>query len=217
MKKLLEANVAYGRRRTSQVFRDFCELSALSIRNSVDLNGRDEREARYLEIAGTYSPDELNRFAEALAHLTEQLSDGLTDALGQLYMSLDLGNERLGQFFTPYDVSLLTARLVADEMTEKLKTTDFVTVHEPASGSGGMIIALADVLQQAGVNYQQSMIVTAVDLDITAVHMSYIQLALLYIPAVIHHGNTLSLETRDAWHTPAYVLGGWSRRQPRSG
>lgn len=209
MKKLLEANAAYGRRRVPQVFRDFCELSALEMRNSVDRRGRDARVARFREVASGYTSEEMHRFAELLGHLINVLGDEMTDALGQLYMSLDLGNERLGQFFTPYDLSLLTAQMTVGDLTEELKSKDYITVHEPACGSGGMIIAVADSLQRAGVNYQQAMHVSAVDLDITAVHMTYVQLSLLFIPAVVTHGNTLSMEIRDAWPTPAHILNGW--------
>lgn len=212
MKKLLEANVAYGRRRISQVFRDFCELSALAIRNSVDDRGRDEREARYAEIVKGYTAEEVDRFARLLAELTIELSTGLSDALGHLYMSLDLGNERLGQFFTPYEVSQLMARLTVGEVTQALAKQPFVTVHEPASGSGGMIIALADALREEGVNYQRKLHVVAVDLDVTAVHMTYVQLSLLHVPATVIHGNMLTLEQREVWPTPAHVLGGWSAR-----
>lgn len=44
-----------------------------------------------------------------------------------------------------------------------------------------------------GVNYQQTH-VTAVGVDIRAVHMAYLQLSLLHVPAIIIHGNSLSLE-----------------------
>ena len=50
------------------------------------------------------------------------------------------------------------------------------------------------------------------DIDRRAVHMAYIQFALLHIPAVILDGNTLSLEFRDVWKTPAHFLGDWDAR-----
>lgn len=212
MKKLLEANVAYGRRRISQVFRDFCEISALAIRNSVDPVGHDGREARYAEITKGYTPEELDRFAQVLAGLTLELEAGLSDALGHLYMSLDLGNERLGQFFTPFSVGQLMAKLTVGKMLGALAQQPFVTVHEPACGSGGMLIALAGALRESGVNYQRQLHAVAVDLDITAVHMTYVQLSLLHIPATVIHGNTLTLEQRDVWPTPAHVLGRWHAR-----
>lgn len=45
--------------------------------------------------------------------------------------------------------------------------------------------------------------------------MSYLQLSLLHIPAVVIHGNSLSLQVWSRWHTPAHVLGGWRRRLER--
>jgi hypothetical protein len=40
--------------------------------------------------------------------------------------------------------------------------------------------------------------------------MAYAQLTLMHIPAVVVHGNTLSLEESDHWYTPAHILGGWN-------
>lgn len=39
--------------------------------------------------------------------------------------------------------------------------------------------------------------------------MAYVQLSLLHIPAVVIHGNTLALEERSHWLTPAHIMGGW--------
>ena len=72
-----------------------------------------------------------------------------------------------------------------------------------------MVIALAEGMKDVGHNYQECLHVTAIDIDRRAVHMSYIQFALLHIPAVILEGNTLSLEFRDEWKTPAHFLGEW--------
>lgn len=217
MKKLLEENTRGGQRRVAQTFRDFCELAAITLRNAVD--GRvtqDEgwlrREQRHLEISEGYDPKERDRFAEILALLTSALGHGLDDVLGKLYMSLDLGNDALGQHFTSFDVSLLVAKLAEGGAEEAIDKHGFVTVQEPACGSGGMIIAFAQALKDQGLNYQRELHVTATDLDITAVHMSYVQLALLWIPAIVVHGNTLSLETFDVWPTPAHVLGDFRTR-----
>ena len=44
------------------------------------------------------------------------------------------------------------------------------------------------------------------DIDTRCVHMSYLQLGLAGIPAVIFHRDALSLETWDRWETPAYIM-----------
>lgn len=207
IKKTLMGNV--GSHGLSEVWADFCQLSALAIRNSVELNGRDEREERYLQIAGRYTADDMTRFAEALAGVTNELSVEPSDVLGRLFMVLELGSSGMGQFFTPYHVSLLMAEMQAPEMVAHCREHEFVTLNEPTCGAGGMVIAVAESLQKAGINYQQQLHVTAQDLSATAVHMTYIQLSLLGIPAVVVHGNTLTVEQFDARYTPMHILGGW--------
>lgn len=45
------------------------------------------------------------------------------------------------------------------------------------------------------------------DIDERCVAMSYIQCSLLGIPAIITHGNALTLECWSEWETPAYIMG----------
>lgn len=47
--------------------------------------------------------------------------------------------------------------------------------------------------------------------------MAYVQLSLLHIPAVVYHGNSLTVETWSTWRTPAHVLGFWDVRLRRAG
>lgn len=212
MKKLLEANTSYGVRRISQVFRDFCELTAIALRNAVDRDGWAEREKRYLQVISPYSTEEADRFAQIMAILAQELERERSDVLGHLYMSLDLGSDEMGQFFTPYHVSQLVAGMASSDLAAQMGDRGFVTVSEPTCGSGGMIVAQAEQLRADGLNYQRQMHVTAQDIEITSVHMTFIALSLLHIPAVVIHGDTLTMEIRDRWFTPAHILGGWSSR-----
>ncbi|GBQ21633.1 hypothetical protein AA12717_0951 [Gluconacetobacter sacchari DSM 12717] len=50
--------------------------------------------------------------------------------------------------------------------------------------------------------------VTAIDVDPRAAHMAFVQFSLLHIPATVIVGNSLTLETREYWFTPAHILGG---------
>jgi hypothetical protein len=45
-----------------------------------------------------------------------------------------------------------------------------------------------------------------------AAHMAYVQLSLLGIPGIVVVGDTLRMESRAVWYTPAHIVGGWSRR-----
>ncbi|UEM07992.1 N-6 DNA methylase (plasmid) [Skermanella rosea] len=198
------------RHSTWEVFSDFCEMSALAISNGVDLPQREKREARYLEIVKRYSREEVERFPQMLGELVETLECGPDDVLGKVFHELELHNKYKGQFFTPYHVCRMMAKMtLTDDVRPLIEERGFVTAQEPACGSGAMVIALAHAMRDEGINYQQRLHVTATDLDSRCVHMAYVQLSLLHVPAIIQHGNTLSLEEFGRWHTPAHILGGW--------
>lgn len=213
---LLRANT--GARRISQVFDDFVEIFALALRNAVDHRGRQEREEQYLQVIQPYSRDELDRFARAFSLVVVEMEREPQDILGRLYMGLELGNSSMGQFFTPHDIARLIAELNLPGMTEQVQRRGYAELYEPACGAGAFIIATAQAMRQAGMNPQEVLHVTAEDLSVQAVHMIYIHLTLLHIPAVIHRKNTLTQEHYDTWTTAAHLLGGWSwrlrRREP---
>jgi hypothetical protein len=221
--KLIE-QFSYGHH-LHTVFSDFVELAALTISNSVDRSQYEPREKRYLEIVGKYSKEEVARFPQMFAALVLSfelrvammkkasssagfVGSGLTDILGQTYMMLELGNARAGQFFTPYHVSRLMMMTIGDA-GEAVQRHGFMRLQEPACGAGGMVIAAAESLHDAGLNYQQAMHATCVDIDPCCVHMAYVQLSLLHIPAVVVHGNALSMEVWGTWYTPAHIVNGW--------
>lgn len=210
---------------THTVFADFVEMAAISISNAVDRTQFDLREKRYLDIVRKYSKEEVALFPQMFAELAESFelrvammrkassagatTSGLTDILGETYMMLELGNARAGQFFTPYHVSRMMAMMTIGDGGPAVRDHGFIRLQEPACGAGGMVIAVADSLNDAGHNYQQTMHATCIDIDPCCVHMAYIQLSLLHIPAVVVHGNALSLDVWGMWYTPAHVMGGW--------
>ena len=196
-----------------QVFADFVEMAAISVSNAVDLGRREKREERYLQTVKRYTGDELASFPEMLGSLTMALEAETSDVLGRTFHDLELHNKWAGQYFSPYPLCQMMAKMtIADkrDLEARISERGFVTAQEPAAGSGAMIIALAHEMSGAGINYQKHLHATAVDVDPKCVHMSYLQFSLLHIPAVIVHGNSLSLEEFDRWYTPAHIMGGWS-------
>lgn len=199
---------------------DWVEMGALAMANAVDKAQFEKREKRYMEIISHYKKDEVHQLAEAFAHLVQCWDKRVAvgdfgDAVGSTFMMLDMGNAGTGQFFTPYEVSRVMGGIVMGDSEALAKTVadrGFVRVSEPACGAGGMIIAVAHAMYDAKINYQEAMHVTAIDVDRRCVHMTYLQLALLHVPAIVVHGNALSLEEWEHWFTPAHVLGGWNAR-----
>lgn len=180
-----------GKYSAYEVFTDWIRCCSLAISNQSRIKQDkiwQDRERMYLDTVQKYTADEVMKFAEMLAFLTEALEMDMTDILGQIYMESGMGSKAAGQFFTPYHLSKLCVDLTLPEPDE----TGIYRINEPSCGGGGMIIAAASAIRERGMNYQRVMDVVAQDLDWKGVYMCYLQLSLLGIPAVCVQGNTLA-------------------------
>ncbi len=164
------------------IFEDWVKMIALAYANQIVFS--QKREEEYLEIMKRYDDVEHSKFYEMYAWLLEWSEEQMTDMLGYIYMHLELGSKAHGQFFTPYHVC---------QMMAKMQKYDgkIIKVNEPSCGAGGNIIALAEALKEQGVNYQQKMEVICQDIDTKAVYMTYVQMCLYGIPAIVYQANTL--------------------------
>lgn len=199
-----ELNALSGRYSTYEVFADWIKMEALSISQRVDY--KDAREKEYLDVANKYTKDELVRISKLSGALTLAYeTEGMSDILGAIYMSKDMGSNKLGQFFTPYHLCQMMSEL---HNIEELLVDDMIVINEPSVGAGGNIIAFCEHLKNKGYNYQQIVEVIAQDLDYKAVYMSYVQFSLLGIPAKVYQGDTLkgTLDEDNVFITPAYLL-----------
>ena len=191
-----------------QVFSDWICCSSLAIQNSVTLihnKAWNDREQLYKSTLNKYQADAEERFAKMFVWLSALLEEDMTDALGQIFMEGDMGSKVTGQFFTPFHISELTARIALKETIESFDGSA-IPMTEPSAGGGGMIIATAKVLKEAGINYQKYLDVVAQDLDWKSVYMCYLQCSLLGIKATVVQGDTL-IEPFDARKTdPAHVM-----------
>lgn len=186
------------------VFTTFLEITATSIAAQMDPENAAEREKRYEEIASKMEPETLSSYARMFALLylaTREHADDPCDILGDIYHELRLNNEWNGQFFTPDHICRLMAQLVnpVDELPNKEGP---ILINEPTCGSGTMIIGAVWAMKRKNFDFQHKSFFVAQDIDIRCVWMAYIQLSLYGIPAVVIHGNTLTMEEWSRWHTP---------------
>ncbi|MFQ6289577.1 N-6 DNA methylase [Yersinia enterocolitica] len=188
-------------------------MAVCAVHNQVAFSQQLEDE--YLSLVKRYEREDVNRMGRLLGILRCGLGVQqpiYDDVLGRIFMSLELGDARRGQFFTPFDVSRMMAMMSVHDLDSKLKQKPFLTVREPACGAGGMVIAVAEQFSLAGYPPHQHMFASGIDIDPVATAMFFLQLTLLQIPAEIITGNSLTLQHSRVIRTPAYYRYGWPAR-----
>lgn len=195
------------------VWQDWLSMMAISISNSVEFHQRKEREDTYNKIISKYDKSDLESMTTMFYYLIAGLQvcgiGHYRDILGELYHNLKLNNKNNGEFFTPMHVSDFMAEIQLTDCEETLKKQGYLSVCEPTCGSGVMVIAFANALMRRGYDVSKCMIAICTDIDSVCVRMCYIQLSLIGVPAVVIHGNSLTVETWNRWYTPLYVWRNW--------
>ena len=196
------------------VYSDFIELTALMISNVCAFS--EKREKQDLNTISKYGEEE-KLFPLLYLELVEEMQKGFNDVLGSLFMELGLGSKHTGQFFTPYHVAQATARTLFDDkqVDKQIKDKGYISILEPSCGGGAMLIAFAEELYKNGYNPQKQLVVECNDLDVKGVYMTYVQLSLYGIAAVVNHADSLTLSKYDTFKTPMYILDGWEFKKGR--
>ena len=209
-----------------EVWQDMVVMIACAIANAVDKRHFDKREEMYMRTVKKYSKDELNIFPEFFTHIVMGMEEHPDcDFLGELYMGLELGNTKAGQFFTPYDICRLMAQVSIndDVLKSQIEKRGWVSINDCACGAGATLVAAANYLRSIGINYQMQALFVAQDVDATVALMCYIQLSLLGCAGYVVIGNTLTEpqtgpvlfgeESSRCWFTPMYFNDVWSTRR----
>lgn len=184
------------------VYSDWIKLCAIAIQNAVVIN--EQREQEYKTIIKKYKQSEVESFVTAFGILQILIEEKFDDYLGSIYMMLENGSKRTGQFFTPYHLSQLVA-----EVSEAPEADGRIAINEPACGAGANIIAFLEKKSKEGINYQKKYKIVAQDLDWNCVYMCYVQLSLLGAYAVVMQKDTLSADGVNGdniLYTPMYYL-----------
>lgn len=187
------------------VFEDFVICIAFAISNR--FNYEQEKEDNYLSIAKKYNIEDLNIFAEMFAHLVmEYTKEEPEDILGELFEEFGLSSKDKGQFFTPISVCDLMASITFDEEKVKsiIKEKGFFSINDPACGSGRMLISSLKKLQDIGI-YNNNLFFEGDDISLFCTCMTYINLSLLGVNAVVKNKDTLANKINMVFYTPSYI------------
>lgn len=187
------------------VFNDMIICCAYALANQVDYN--QEREDSYNNIIKVYGEDGKNSFAQILAKLYLEYSKGeVIDVLGEIYEEMGFHNKNKGQFFTPLPICSMMAKVITDKDENKnlIENKGYISVSDPACGSGRMLYASYENLLNSGID-KENLLLIGDDVDLMCCCMTYIQLSLMGASAIVNHKNTLSNEVYDTFYTFNYV------------
>lgn len=199
-----------------QVWSDFVEMTAIAISNTFEIRTKvkQDREERYLAIIDQYKEKAQQIFPQLVAILVDALErEPEQDFLGEMFMALELGSHWKGQFFTPYSVCRMMAKVNTADAKDKIAEKGWVSVHDPACGAGATLIAARNQMALDGIGGTQAFFVGQ-DIDRTAAMMCYIQLSLLGCAGYVVVADTLMhpvtgpllwpnlTEHQDAWFMP---------------
>lgn len=213
-----------------KVWSDFVSIFAIALSNATELDQKvhDEREKWYLDIVKSYSNEEMTAFSELAAITTMALKHNpQQDFLGELYMGLDFGSSWHGQFFTPWNVSFMMAKMMITPGRAKKEEDGYFSVCDTCCGAGCMLIAAAAAYQgdSEAPTYQNDILFVGQDLDQVVALMCYIQLSLLGCAGYVAIGNSLSNpicghnlcpsigEHGSLWFTPMWSSPVWVQRR----
>ena len=201
MKRIIKKINSFRSNDVWQIYNDFLLINAENFRKSVDKSFITNH-----NIYDKYNNVEINLLNDILTILDELMKSDKKDYLGDLLMELEMANKLNGQFFSPFDISLLASitGISKDEVDIKIKEKGYTTLHEMSVGGGAIVIAVAKLLSEWGYNPKENLLVVCNDLDKKAIYASYIQFTLLDIPAIIFEMDTLTQEVKDSWKTIGY-------------
>ncbi|HBX0861752.1 TPA: N-6 DNA methylase, partial [Klebsiella pneumoniae] len=192
------------------VFSDFLSLAASEL-DMARIRAPESIE-HCRKICARYEASDIAKMQEMFCMMVCALEAKFHDFLGAIFMVLELGDNFRGQYFTPYPVQSLMARMLMPGVRDTIRREGIATVSDPACGAAGMLIAYAECLLEADINPSMHMFGSCIDIDPVAADMAFIQLSVLGIAAEVVTGNTLTMQIRRVRYTPVYYLNEFEKR-----
>ncbi|HFT1072120.1 TPA: N-6 DNA methylase, partial [Klebsiella variicola subsp. variicola] len=162
-----------------EVFSDFLSLAASELDMARIRTPESMEHCR--KICARYEATDIANMQEMFCMMVCALEAKFHDFLGAIFMELELGDNFRGQYFTPYSVQCLMARMLMPGVRDTIRREGIATVSDPACGAAGMLIAYAECLLEADINPSMHMFGSCIDIDPVAADMAFIQLSLLGI------------------------------------
>jgi len=153
-----------------------------------------------------YSKEEQSKHAELLAITAAALEEEKHDFLGEIFLSAKLPRNKKTQILTPYPVSEMLIKMAFAEI--EFNKDEIYFINDPCCGSGRLLITAAKYVEAHKFGKSKNALYIGIDIDERFAEMTFIQLSLLGMPAIVIWGNSLTKETFWQKETLDYHLSG---------
>lgn len=196
------------------IFKDLILLETYLI-NSI-LIGLDEYADKFNKIMKEYTFEEQTELMNILITLTEIYNKQTTtvDIIGQIHGNLKLDNRDIGQVFTPTYTSDMMTQIIAGygDIEKSIKELGYVVVEDSACGAGGLILSYAREVKKQGYDTSKYLFAKACDIDCLSTYMTFVQLSLYDIPAIVVNGDSTGDKFNFVLFTPQYYINNWKEK-----
>ena len=204
--KINELKYSYG---VNEVFYDCLELLVMGL--IYDFTPTQARTINALQIIKDirkkYSEQDnnfINSLLDDIGAYLVQFQDKPDDYLGELYMEIASNGTKksLQQFFTPFHISEFMGQITSG--TPDQNSNEVIVINDPCCGSGSLCLGKITALQRNGINPLKRVLIYANDIYLKCAYMTYIQLCIAGVPAVVQQKDTLLNKVYKTFYTPWY-------------
>ena len=141
----------------------------------------------------------LTPLARALDELVWQATLNYEDLLGLIYMQLQYGNLRMGQYFTPYVVARAMAEMLIPPLGPSIPGEPPLSILDPCCGSGVLLLCAMEVIEreQPARLDDGSILLYGIDIDATCVKMAHLNLDLHRLGRYLRTGKLFEIVQAD--------------------
>ena len=190
---------------TCDNFAILMELMAISLSNVVKHPEWEEREKQYLQTIKTIDVEAAAAAAGFIMNWFSQQPEPI-DLLGPFHTWVGMDNTGTGQFFTPWHISVMTAKMQfgsKEDVEKQIKDKGYISIADPTCGAGGMLVAAANALSGLDIDPRKA-IYYGIELMPTTAYTAFVQCALYDLPAIIQHGDSMQMQMHQTFATVRY-------------
>ena len=172
----------------------YCQMALLTTPDRDRSRALASRHSRVLHRYGDRKAVVSRRICELFEMTARAIAGSEEDFLGKVFMLLGFG-DRVAS--SPGAKALVTSLVLQQNFEERVREQDPLAMAQPDCGSGVIPMKAANLIRGMGHDPEKCFLVVAADSDARCFKMTFLQLALMRVPALVIHGDIAKRQEFD--------------------